>query len=54
MISASGLLIGVIVYTHMQPDGPHSMNTYLEDYDWEQHKRRAAEYRTTAPAATEP
>lgn len=29
---------GVIAYTHMQPDGPHSLDTYLKDMkpeDWE-------------------
>lgn len=56
---AIGLAVGVIVYTHMQPDGPHSMKTYLEDYDWEQHKSERAPSMpmpetTTAPAATEP
>jgi hypothetical protein len=32
-ISATALFIGVIAYTHMQPDGPHSMDSYLKDYD---------------------
>ena len=39
---AIGLAVGVIIYTHMQPDGPHSMKTYLEDYNWEQHKSEEA------------
>lgn len=56
---AIGLAVGVIVYTHMQPDGPHSMKTYLKDYDWEQHKSEGAASTPTpetpaAPAATEP
>jgi hypothetical protein len=56
---AIGLAVGVIVYTHMQPDGPHSMKTYLKDYDWEQHKSEGAAPTAmpetpAAPAATEP
>ena len=56
---AIGLAVGVIVYTHMQPDGPHSMKTYLEDYDWEQHKsERTPSAPTpetpTVPTTTEP
>jgi hypothetical protein len=54
---AIGLAVGVIVYTHMQPDGPHSMKTYLKDYDWEQHKSEGAASTPetpAAPAATEP
>jgi hypothetical protein len=56
---AIGLAVGVIVYTHMQPDGPHSMETYLKDYDWQQHKSEGAPSTPTpetptAPAATEP
>jgi hypothetical protein len=33
LISATALFIGVIAYTHMQPDGPHSMDSYLKDYN---------------------
>ena len=33
LIPATALFIGVIAYTHMQPDGPHSMDSYLKDYD---------------------
>jgi hypothetical protein len=51
---AIGLAVGVIVYTHMQPDGPHSMKTYLEDYDWEQHKSTGPAPETPAAPATEP
>ena len=54
---AIGLAVGVIVYTHMQPDGPHSMKTYLKDYDWEQHKSEGAVSTPEIPAAptvTEP
>ena len=56
---AIGLAVGVIVYTHMQPDGPHSMKTYLKDYDWQQHTSEEAPSTPTpetpmAPAATEP
>jgi hypothetical protein len=56
---AIGLAVGVIVYTHMQPDGPHAMKTYLEDYDWEQHKSERAPSTLTpeipaAPGSTEP
>ena len=56
---AIGLAVGVIVYTHMQPDGPHSMKTYLKDFDWEQHKSEGAAPTPTpetpaALAATEP
>jgi hypothetical protein len=40
---AIGLAVGVIIYTHMQPDGPHSMKTYLKDYNWEQHKSEGAD-----------
>jgi hypothetical protein len=40
----------------MQPNGPHSMKTYLKDYDWEQHKSEGATPtpETPAAAATEP
>jgi hypothetical protein len=26
------LAVGVIVYTHMQPDGPHAVEGYIKDY----------------------
>lgn len=44
-----GLFVGVIVYTHMQPDGPHSIEGYIRDYDWEQHRAERGEQ--PAPAA---
>lgn len=44
---AVGLGLGVIVYTHMQPDGPHAVNTYIKNYDWEQLRTKDA-----APPAT--
>jgi len=34
VLLAIGLGLGVIVYTHMQPDGPHSFDSYMKDYDW--------------------
>ncbi|CAN1722243.1 conserved protein of unknown function [Hyphomicrobium sp. 1Nfss2.1] len=37
-----GLAVGVIVYTHMQPDGPHAVEGYIKSHDWEQ-------YRTSKP-----
>ncbi len=55
---AIGLAVGVIVYTHMQPDGPHSMKTYLENYDWEKDRAEGAAApqapETPAPTTTEP
>lgn len=33
MMIADGLAIGVIVYTHMQPDGPHALDTYIKNYE---------------------
>ena len=41
------LYIGVIVYTHMQPDGPHAIGTYIKNHDWEQYR---SEQGTAAPA----
>ena len=32
MVFAAALFIGVIVYTHSQPDGPHSAQGYINDY----------------------
>jgi hypothetical protein len=32
MVFAAALFIGVIVYTHSQPDGPHSAEGYINDY----------------------
>ena len=36
MAFAAVLLIGVIAYTHSQPDGPHSAKGYIDDYFAEQ------------------
>lgn len=44
---AIGLGVGVIVYTHMQPDGPHSIDTYIKSHDWDQYRSEQGE----APAA---
>jgi hypothetical protein len=33
MVFAAAIFIGVIAYTHAQPDGPHSMDGYLKDYN---------------------
>lgn len=33
MVFAAAIFIGVIAYTHAQPDGPHSMDSYLKDYN---------------------
>ena len=35
---AAGLYVGVIVYTHTQPDGPHSLDMYIKSHDWEQYR----------------
>lgn len=50
---AIGLAVGVIVYTHMQPEGPHSMKAYLEDYDWKSEGATPTPETPAAPA-TEP
>lgn len=50
VLLAIGLAIGVIVYTHMQPDGPHSIDTYIKNYDWEQHRSERPEGQQTPPA----
>ncbi|MEI9901653.1 MAG: hypothetical protein WDN31_17810 [Hyphomicrobium sp.] len=47
---AIGLGVGVIVYTHMQPDGPHSVDTYIKNYDWEQHRAEHGEAQPPPPA----
>lgn len=36
MVFAAVLLVGVIAYTHSQPDGPHSVEGYINDYFAEQ------------------
>jgi hypothetical protein len=33
MVVAAAIFIGVIAYTHAQPDGPHSIDSYLKDYN---------------------
>jgi len=40
IVLAVGLAAGVIVYTHMQPDGPHSIEGYIRDYAAEQEQTR--------------
>lgn len=42
VLLAFGAYAGVIVYTHMQPDGPHSIEGYIRDYDFEQHRQQPA------------
>jgi hypothetical protein len=46
------LFIGVIAYTHMQPDGPHSMDSYLKDYNPQ--PAQASEQPEAAPAPGQP
>ena len=36
MVFAAVLFVGVIAYTHSQPDGPHSAKGYINDYFAEQ------------------
>jgi len=36
MVFAAVLFLGVIAYTHSQPDGPHSAEGYINDYFAEQ------------------
>jgi hypothetical protein len=50
MVLAVGLAVGVIVYTHMQPDGPHSIDTYIKDHDWEQYRPESASQPPAQPA----
>jgi hypothetical protein len=50
MVFAFAIAVGVIIYTHMQPDGPHAIGTYIKDYDWEQHRTAPNE----APPAQAP
>ncbi len=50
IVLAIGLAVGVIVYTHMQPDGPHSVDTYIKDYDWQQHRTEPAAEPGAQPA----
>jgi hypothetical protein len=52
MISAAALFIGVIAYTHMQPDGPHSIDSYLKDYN--PHPPQASEQPEAAAAPAQP
>jgi hypothetical protein len=33
MVFAAAISIGVIAYTHAQPDGPHSIDSYFKDYN---------------------
>ena len=36
MVFTAVLFIGLIAYTHSQPDGPHSVEGYINDYFAEQ------------------
>ncbi len=36
VVLAASIFIGVIAYTHSQPDGPHAIDTYLKDYNPQQ------------------
>ncbi len=47
---AIGLYVGVIVYTHMQPDGPHSIDNYIKNHDWEQYRSEQGEPQPAPPA----
>jgi hypothetical protein len=49
LISAIALFIGVIAYTHMQPDGPHSMDSYLKDYNPQPARAADQPEQATAP-----
>lgn len=46
---AIGLAVGVIVFTHMQPDGPHSIDTYIKNHDWEQYRSEQGVEEPAAP-----
>jgi len=41
------LYVGVIAYTHAQPDGPHAIGTYIKSHDWGQYR---SEPETPVPA----
>jgi len=51
ILLAFGIAIGVIVYTHMQPDGPHAIDTYIKEYNWEQERQRGQEQPPPPPPA---
>ena len=51
IVLAVGLSVGVIVYTHMQPDGPHSVEGYIRDYAVEQERLRQQGGASPAPEA---
>jgi len=40
IVLAVGLAAGVVVYTHMQADGPHAVEGYIRDYAAEQERLR--------------
>jgi hypothetical protein len=50
VLLAVGLAIGVIVYTHMQPDGPHSFDSYMKDFDAKQLESEKPEVQPAPPA----
>lgn len=39
IVLAAGAFVGVLAYTHAQPDGPHSMKSYLDEVTPEQLRR---------------
>lgn len=39
IVLAAGAFVGVLAYTHAQPDGPHSMMSYLDEVTPEQLRR---------------
>ncbi len=50
---AVGLYVGVIAYTHSQPDGPHSLQGYINDFDWEKYRAESGDA-ANAPAPEQP
>jgi len=49
IVLAFGLSAGVIAYTHMQPDGPHSIEGYIREYAAEQDQARQQGQEAPAP-----
>lgn len=47
---ALGLYVGVIAYTHSQPDGPHSLQGYINDFDWDKYRAESGDA-ANAPAS---
>jgi hypothetical protein len=50
VLLAVGLAIGVIAYTHMQPDGPHSFDSYMKDFNPEQLQSEKPDVQPAPPA----